>query len=61
MDRPTDYTSTQDALAAMKQLYPNVLPAYTIDEVGLARLTGQQDVIRSIEHGITAQEHRNQG
>lgn len=61
MDRLTDYTNTQDALDAMRKLYPNVLPNYTIDEVGLARLTGQQDVIRAIEHGITAQEHRNQG
>lgn len=57
----TDFNNTQDALDAMKQLYPNVLPNYIIDEVGLARLTGQQDVIRSIEGGLTAQEHRNQG
>ena len=58
----SDYTNTTDVLDQLKKVYPNELPkGLTIGESALARLMGQQDVIRSIEQALFIQEQRNQG
>tara|TARA_R110002020_G_scaffold460103_1_gene678474 strand:+ start:108 stop:287 length:180 start_codon:yes stop_codon:yes gene_type:complete len=57
----SDYSNTYDILQQLKKVYPNELPKDLIGEIELAKLKGQQDVIRSIEEGLALQEIRNQG
>jgi len=61
MARDADYNSTVDVLEQLKKVYPNELPRHLIGEIELAKLKGQQDVIRSIEEALGIQEQRNQG
>ena len=56
-----DYTNTFDVLQRLKKVYPNELPRNLIGEIELAKLKGQQDVIRSIEEAMLIQEQRKQG
>ena len=46
----------REAVDALTAIYPNVLPENPVSEAHLARLVGQQDVIRFLGRVLTEQE-----
>jgi hypothetical protein len=55
-----EFESVSGLVNNIKRKFPDKLPTDFVGEIGLAKLQGQQQVIKYIEDMLLTLEHRNQ-
>lgn len=55
-----EFESVSGLVKNIKRKFPDKLPTDLVGEIGLAKLQGQQQVIKYIEDMLVILEHRNQ-